>query len=109
VPVKIDPEYTEDGLIEKLDNIYIQKDSIKNRPYSTKNWHNITSILPVKTLMDGIDLTTTIQEPMSKFVPNYEVETDVQRNEVTVDLYLNDGKTKHIISEDNPERSLGKY
>lgn len=109
VPVKIDPEYTEDGLIEKLDNIYIQKDSIKNRPYSTKNWHNITSILPVKTLMDGIDLTTIIQEPMSKFVPNYEVETEIQRNEVTVDLYLNDGKTKHIISEDDPERSLGKY
>lgn len=109
IPIKIDPEYTEDGLIEKLENVYIQKDSIKNRPYNTKNWHNITAILPVKTLMDGIDLTTTIQEPMSKFVPNYEVETDIQRNEVTVDLYINDGKTVHIISEDDPLRSSGKY
>jgi hypothetical protein len=59
--------------------------------------------------MDGIDLTSVIQEPMLKFVPNYEVETDIQRNEVTVDLYLNDGKTKHIIPDNDQERSLGKY
>lgn len=109
IPIKIDPEYTEDGLIEKLDNVYIQKDSIKNRPYNTTNWHNITAILPVKTLMDGVDLTATIQEPMSKFVPNYEVETDIQRNEVTVDLYIKDGKTVHLIPEGDPSRSMGKY
>lgn len=109
VPIKIDPEYTEDGLIEKLENAYIQKDAIKNRPYKTNVWHNVTSILPVKTLMDGVDLMSTIQEPMSKFVPNYEVETEVQRNDVSVDLYLNDGKTKHLISDDDPDRKYGKY
>lgn len=109
IPIKIDPEYTEDGLIEKLENAYIQKDAIKNRPYNTNVWHNVTSILPVKTLMDGVDLMSTIQEPMSKFVPNYEVETEVQRNNVSVDLYLNDGKTKHLISDDDPDRKYGKY
>nr|DAE20150.1 MAG TPA: hypothetical protein [CrAss-like virus sp. ctYsL76] len=59
--------------------------------------------------MDGVDLMSTIQEPMSKFVPNYEVETEVQRNNVSVDLYLNDGKTKHLISDDDPDRKYGKY
>lgn len=109
VPIKIDPEYTEDGLIEKLDSVYIQKDSIKNRPYNSTNWHNITSILPIKTLMDNVDLVKTIQEPMSKFVPNYEVETKVQQNSVTVEKYKNDGKTVHYISEDNNDRKYGKY
>lgn len=109
VPIKIDPEYTEDGLIEKIDSVYIQKDSIKNRPYNTNNWHNITTILPIKTLMDGIDLTQTIQEPMSKFVPNYEVETEIQRNEVTIDNYINSSKFVHLIPDTDPLREQGKY
>lgn len=109
IPIKIDPIYNDDGLIESLDNAYLKKDSIKNRPFTSKQWNNITEILPIKTLMDGINLSSTILTTMSKFVPNYEMETNIQRKEVSVDLYLNDGKTKHIIPEEDPDRKYGKY
>jgi hypothetical protein len=59
--------------------------------------------------MDGIDLTQTIQEPMSKFVPNYEVETEIQRNEVTIDNYINSSKFVHLIPDTDPLREQGKY
>jgi hypothetical protein len=46
---------------------------------------------------------------MTKFVPNYAVETQVQRNTVTVDKYINNPRIVHYIDNTDPERKFGKY
>lgn len=108
IPIKIDPEYNEDGTINKLNDAYIDFTKIKVNPNALYT-ETINTILPVKTLLDDIDLINSIQEPMTKFVPNYAVETQVQRNTVTVDKYINNPRIVHYIDDTDPERKFGKY
>lgn len=105
VPIKIDPVYNSDELIESLDGAYIDTRYIKTLPQDGNQYTKVTQILPVKTLLDNIDLTKAIQEPMTKIVPNYELTTQVQRGEATVERYRNKPGIVHYL-ENDPK---GKY
>lgn len=109
IPVKLDIEYNEDETIKELETAYMDKTHNINKPYSANSWTNVSMIIPTETLMDDIDLVQSIQEPMTKFVPNYALNTKIQRSTVTVEKYKNDSNRKHIISEEDPDRKFGKY
>lgn len=108
VPIVIDPVYNED-LIDDISNCYIDTKSKVTISTNNEKWKNIITILPTKTLMDNVDLVTSIKEPMSKIVPNYEVETQVQRNNITIEEYKKKHDVVYRIKDGDNDRKLGKY
>lgn len=63
--------------------------------------------IPHKTLLDEIDLIPALQEPMTKFFPNYAVQAKIQLNQVTVEQYK---KMEHITHRLTPgEEGYGEY
>ncbi|MBQ0113468.1 MAG: hypothetical protein KBT03_10085 [Bacteroidales bacterium] len=109
VPVKMDLSYDDEKNIVNADAIYLQDDKIVEQAPNNRHFDIARRILPHKTLLDNVDLMKSVQEPMQKFCPNYAVETEIHRNEVSVENYMNDGKHYYIIPEDSKEREKGKY
>ena len=55
----------------------------------------------------SIDIIKTIEEPMSKFFPNYELSSKVQRKNANFKFYKE--KIVQYISSSDPEAGYGKY
>jgi hypothetical protein len=72
----------------------------KLRYFPNTAHHNmiVSEILPVETLLDKVDLITSVQEPMTKFFPNYSVELQIQATTITVDRYINNSKVVHRLT-----------
>lgn len=118
IPIKLDIAYNEDDSIENISSLYIDTDFLRNRVNSQGQFSNlyrsvdkriVDSIIPTRTLLDNVDLVSSIQEPMSKIAPNYELTTQVQRKTVTVEKYRKDNNITTIIPEGDPDRPKGKY
>ena len=59
------------------------------------------------TEQDSFDIIKTIEEPMSKFFPNYELSSKVQRKNANFKFYKE--KIVQYISSSAPEAGYGKY
>lgn len=108
VPFKLDLSY--DGAnISNVSAIYLDSEYIKYNPNSVK--HNVDSvkIIPSKTILDEIDLMSSLQEPMTKFFPNYAVEAKISLNTVTVEQYKGNDKIVHRLTAGEPGYEEYKY
>ena len=116
IPVKLDLDYKvnkqgkEDiSQIDKLSEVYIDSDNIIVNPTNTtgKYYQKVKEILPAKRLNEDFDLIKTIQEPMSKFFPNYELSSKVQRKDANAEVYWK--KIVKEVSSTDPMYQYGKY
>lgn len=116
IPVKLDLDYKvnkqgkEDiSQIDKLSEVYIDSDNIIVNPTNTtgKYYQKVKEILPTKRLNEDFDLIKTIQEPMSKFFPNYELSSKVQRKDANAEVYWK--KIVKEVSSTDPMYQYGKY
>ena len=106
VPFKLDLEY-EGANIKTVSSVYLDRESIKYTPNSTK--HNVLAnqIIPSKTILDEVDLMVSLQEPMTKCFPNYAVEAKISLNTVTVEQYKGNDKIVHRLRAG--EYGYGEY
>ena len=106
VPFKLDLEY--DGVnIKTISAVYLDRESIKYTPNSTKHNVHANQIIPSKTILDEVDLMTSLQEPMTKYFPNYAVEAKISLNTVTVEQYKGNDKIVHRLRAG--EYGYGEY
>lgn len=116
IPVKLDIDYKKDNSgndnlsqIDNLSNVYIDSDNIIVNPSNTigKYYDRVREIIPIRRLTDSFDIIKTIEEPMSKFFPNYELSSKVQRKNANFKFYKE--KIVQYISSSDPEAGYGKY
>ncbi len=124
IPIKLNLELDEneqivglskDGVKESgaiFDTSEILGENLEDKPkkwINQKHLETMQHFIPTATLMDDVDLVKSIQEPMTKFVPNYAVETQVQRKTVAVDQLRNNPMKVHTMAETEPDRAKGKF
>ena len=119
IPIKLELNKVEDtkeitGIARSSINIdflssRIDQEGIFQSLISTSSRLNMDAILPTRTLLDNVDLVESIQEPMTKIVPNYELTTNLQRKTVTVERYRQNRNIVQIIPEGDKDRDKGKY
>ena len=87
----------------------IDSDNIIVNPSNTigKYYDRVREIIPIRRLTDSFDIIKTIEEPMSKFFPNYELSSKVQRKNANFKFYKE--KIVQYISSSDPEAGYGKY
>lgn len=116
IPVKLDIDYKKDNSgndnlsqIDNLSSVYIDSDNIIVNPSNTigKYYDRVREIIPIRRLTDSFDIIKTIEEPMSKFFPNYELSSKVQRKNANFKFYKE--KIVQYISSSAPEAGYGKY
>jgi hypothetical protein len=116
IPVKLDIDYKKDNSgndnlsqIDNLSSVYIDSDNIIVNPSNTigKYYDRVREIIPIRRLTDSFDIIKTIEEPMSKFFPNYELSSKVQRKNANFKFYKE--KIVQHISSSAPEAGYGKY
>lgn len=108
VPIKLELNRQDDAIeIQSIKRAYIAKGSIVKSPNNTKQNRIAATVCPTETLLDDVDLMSAVQEPMTKFFPNYAVELQIQANTVTVDQYLKNNKIVHRLAKG--EKGYGEY
>jgi hypothetical protein len=108
VPIKINLNYADNGVdIESVEEAFVDMKNLRYFPNTAHHNMIISEILPVETLLDNVDLITAVQEPMTKFFPNYSVELQIQANTVTVERYINNDKIVHRLTPG--ENGYGDY
>lgn len=117
IPVKMDLNY-DDQKISGINNATINISFLDSRIDENgifrstfrSNHRNVAEeIFPVASMLDSIDLIESIHEPMSKFVPNYELTSQVQNKEVTIDRYKEDPTHCALIREGDADFGKGKW
>lgn len=118
IPIKLDPVYKTAENIDIEDfsavNLNIRNGKVRiigadNALYSVVIGTKVASILPLTTFVDDIDLTKSIQEPMTKMFPNYELELQVQRSEANIEYLRRNESIVVTISPSDPNYEKGKY
>lgn len=108
VPIRLDIKYKDDDIeIDHLTGLEIDFDNIRKFPNNSKHNRIAATVCPTETLLDNIDLISAVQEPMTKFFPNYAVELQIQANTVTVEQYLKNDKIVHRLAKG--ETGFGEY
>lgn len=117
IPVKLDIEYNSKNGEPDLSNIKgiqevsIESNAIVVNPYNTtgKYYERVKEILPITSITDNLDIVKLIQEPMSKFVPNYELSTKVQRRGASVEFFRKKPNFVRDIPPSDKEANYGRY
>jgi hypothetical protein len=116
IPVKLDIDYKKDNSgndnlsqIDNLSSVYIDSDNIIVNPSNTigKYYDRVREIIPIRRLTDSFDIIKTIEEPMSKFFPNYELSSKVQRKNANFKFYKK--KLIQYVNSSDPYAKYGKY
>jgi hypothetical protein len=116
IPVKLDIDYKKDNSgndnlsqIDNLSGVYIDSDNIIVNPSNTigKYYDRVREIIPIRRLTDSFDIIKTIEEPMSKFFPNYELSSKVQRKNANFKFYKK--KLIQYVNSSDPYAKYGKY
>ena len=99
VPIKVNLNYADNDVdIESVEEAFVDMKNLRYFPNAAHHNMIISEILPVETLLDNVDLITAVQEPMTKFFPNYSVELQIQANTVSVERYINNSKIVHRLT-----------
>lgn len=108
VPFKLDLSYDRTN-ISDVSAIYLDYEHMKYNPNGVKHNVHANQIIPSKTILDEIDLMSSLQEPMTQFFPNYVVEAKISLNTVTVEQYKGNDKIVHRLTAGEPGYGEYKY
>lgn len=118
IPIKLTPVYKNN---EKIDiegfskaTLDIRNGQVRiigsdNALYPVSIGTKVAGILPLTTFVDDIDLTKSIQEPMTKMFPNYELELQVQRSEANLEYLRHRESIVSTVSSTDPNYEKGKF
>lgn len=112
IPIKINFDETgindDIQILGKVDDVNISYSKIisDNRDIKRQSF-NVSKILPIQRITDGIDGLKSIHEPMSIMFPNFDVASIVKKTTANIDYFKK--RNVRTISENSEERSKGKY
>lgn len=118
IPIKLEVSRTgeNDSIINGLNRAFIPVNGSNfniigwnSSPYSVAIAAKVGRILPLTTFVDNVDLVSSIQEPMTKMFPNYEMELQVQRADLMLDNLRRNDKIVEPILPTDPRAAKGKY
>lgn len=118
IPIKLEVSRTgeQDSIINGLSRAFIPTNGNNfniigwnNSPYGVSISAKIGRILPLTTFVDNVDLVSSIQEPMTKMFPNYEMELQVQRRDLMIDNLRRNDKIVEPILQTDSRYIKGKY
>ena len=90
-------------------NNRVDQNGIFRSTYKSNHRTIAEQIFPIKSMLDSVNLIESIHEPMSKFVPNYELTSQVQNKAVTIERYRNDNTHCQLIRPGDADADKGKW